>query len=52
MVKLLRQKLRPDNVAGKIIEGVFDGQMMLSPDGKSTQSANYASKSKLVEGDR
>src|SRR3990167_10975151 len=35
-----------------IIEGVFDGQHMIGPDGKQyTVPANYASKSKLVEGD-
>ncbi|HLD21708.1 MAG TPA: hypothetical protein VJB65_02310 [Patescibacteria group bacterium] len=34
------------------IEGVFDGQHMVGPDGKVyTMPANYASKSKLVEGD-
>src|SRR5687767_7770452 len=38
--------------AGKVIEGVFDGQTMLDADGKSYPvPANYASKSKLVEGD-
>ncbi len=37
---------------GKIIEGVFDGQNMVGPDGKLYPiPANYASKSKLVEGD-
>src|SRR5262245_39908864 len=37
---------------GKIIEGVFDGQNMMGPDGKQYPvPANYASKSKLVEGD-
>lgn len=37
---------------GKIIEGVFDGQNMLGPDGKKYPvPANYASKSKLIEGD-
>ena len=37
---------------GKIIEGIFDGQIMIGPDGKNYPvSANYASKSKLVEGD-
>src|SRR3989338_4824049 len=36
---------------GKIIEGVFDGQNMIGPDGKQYPvPANYASKSKLVEG--
>lgn len=38
--------------AGKVIEGVFDGQNMMGPDGKKYPvPANYASKSKLVEGD-
>ena len=41
-----------ENVKGKIIEGVFDGQVMIGPDGKNYPvPANYASKSKLVEGD-
>jgi selenophosphate synthetase-related protein len=34
------------------IEGVFDGQSMIGPDGKKYNvPPNYASKSKLVEGD-
>lgn len=41
-----------EEVAGKVIEGVFDGQTMVGPDGKSYPvPANYASKSKLVQGD-
>jgi len=37
---------------GRIIEGVFDGENMIGPDGKQySVPANYASKSKLVEGD-
>lgn len=41
-----------EEVAGKVIEGVFDGQTMIGPDGKSYPvPANYASKSKLVQGD-
>lgn len=41
-----------DSPQGKIIEGVFDGQTMIGPDGKNYPvPANYASKSKLVEGD-
>ena len=41
-----------EEVAGKVIEGVFDGNGMVGPDGKSYPvPANYASKSKLVEGD-
>lgn len=37
---------------GQIIEGVFDGQNMIGPDGKSYPvPANYSSKSKLVPGD-
>ena len=37
---------------GKVIEGIFDGQIMIGPDGKNYPvPANYASKAKLVEGD-
>ena len=50
--QVVTPKNSSDDVTGKIIEGVFDGQMMLSPDGKNYPiPANYASKSKLVEGD-
>lgn len=42
----------PDEAGGKVVEGVFDGQKMAGPDGKEYPvPANYASKSKLVEGD-
>jgi len=41
-----------DEPLGKIIEGVFDGQNMVGSDAKSYPvPANYASKSKLVQGD-
>ena len=37
---------------GEVVEGVFDGQVMMGTDGKQYPvPANYASKSKLVEGD-
>ncbi len=37
---------------GNVVEGVFDGQHMIDKDGKKYPvPANYASKSKLVEGD-
>ena len=50
--QVVTPKTSSDDVAGKIIEGVFDGQMMMGPDGKNYPiPANYASKSKLVEGD-
>lgn len=40
------------NSSGRIIEGIFDGLNMVGPDGKQYNvPANYASKSKLVEGD-
>jgi hypothetical protein len=40
------------SVEGRVTEGVFDGQNMVGSDGKIyTVPANYASKSKLVEGD-
>lgn len=44
----------PDNgdTASRVIEGVFDGLRMIGPDGKAYSiPTNYASKSKLVEGD-
>lgn len=41
-----------EQALGKIIEGVFDGQNMVGSDGKTYPvPANYASKSKLVQGD-
>lgn len=41
-----------EEVLGKVIEGVFDGQNMVGSDGKMYPvPANYASKSKLVQGD-
>jgi hypothetical protein len=41
-----------DKSLGKVIEGVFDGQNMVGSDGKTYPvPANYASKSKLVQGD-
>lgn len=42
---------KEDNL-GKVIEGVFDGQNMVGSDAKTYPvPANYASKSKLVQGD-
>lgn len=44
--------VKTEDLTGKVIEGVFDGQTMLGPDGKAYPvPANYASKSKLVQGD-
>lgn len=41
-----------EDTLGKIIEGVFDGQNMVGSDGKTYPvPTNYASKSKLVQGD-
>ncbi len=41
-----------EQLTGRVIEGVFDGQTMHDGEGKSYPvPANYASKSKLVEGD-
>lgn len=48
---VLAQALK-DEPLGKVIEGVFDGQNMVGSDGKTYPvPANYASKSKLVQGD-
>ena len=58
--ELLNSMLGPDDMpsrttesmAGRVVEGVFDGQTMHDNEGKSYPvPANYASKSKLVEGD-
>ncbi len=47
----VRAKLT-DDILGKVIEGVFDGQNMVGSDAKTYPvPANYASKSKLVQGD-
>lgn len=44
--------LKTIDASGQVVEGVFDGQNMIGPDGKSYPvPANYASKSKLVPGD-
>jgi hypothetical protein len=43
--------VKEENI-GKVVEGVFDGQNMVGSDGKTYPvPANYASKSKLVQGD-
>jgi len=45
-------KALADEPLGKVIEGVFDGQNMVGSDAKTYPvPANYASKSKLVQGD-
>jgi hypothetical protein len=47
-----RKRKIEDNEEGTVIEGTFDGQIMFGTDGKQYPvPANYASKSKLVEGD-
>ncbi len=49
------EKIAPiakDDNLGKVVEGVFDGQNMVGSDGKTYPvPANYASKSKLIQGD-
>jgi hypothetical protein len=50
--KVGRKKKAEDGEEGRIIEGTFDGQLMIGADGKQYPvPSNYASKSKLVEGD-
>ncbi|EKE16177.1 MAG: 50S ribosomal protein L7/L12 [uncultured bacterium] len=47
-----KRKLNLDNTDGEIVEGIFDGQIMIGNNGKQYPvPANYASKSKLIEGD-
>ena len=45
--------LSDDGGTSRVIEGIFDGQNMIGPDGKAYPiAANYASKSKLIPGDQ
>lgn len=47
-----RKRKIDEDAEGNVIEGTFDGQIMIGTDGKQYPvPANYASKSKLVEGD-
>lgn len=47
-----RPKKLESDLEGTVVEGTFDGQIMLGTDGRQYPvPANYASKSKLVEGD-
>ncbi len=44
---------QPESAAGKVVEGIFNGQNVVGDDGKVYPvQANYASKSRLVQGDR
>lgn len=47
-----RRHVAADDGDGQVVEGAFDGQIMIGTDGNQYPvPANYASKSKLVEGD-
>ncbi|MFA5777382.1 MAG: hypothetical protein WC906_03010 [Parcubacteria group bacterium] len=47
-----RKRKVEEETDGTVVEGTFDGQIMIGTDGKQYPvPANYASKSKLVEGD-
>jgi hypothetical protein len=47
-----RKRKLDEDAEGNVVEGTFDGQIMIGTDGKQYPvPANYASKSKLVEGD-
>ncbi len=50
--KKVGRKKKVDDADGNVVQGTFDGQIMIGTDGKQYPvPANYASKSKLVEGD-
>lgn len=47
-----KRKIEEESDGSTVVQGTFDGQIMLGSDGKQYPvPANYASKSKLVEGD-
>lgn len=47
------QHIETPHEAERVVEGIFDGQHMIDAEGKVyTVPANYASKSKLIEGDK
>lgn len=47
-----KRKFDTEDADGEIVEGIFDGQIMIGNNGKQYPvPANYASKSKLIEGD-
>jgi hypothetical protein len=51
-VKTTPLPMQVTGTVGTIVEGIFDGKGMVGPDGKEYPiPPNYASKSKLVEGD-
>ncbi|MEQ1849347.1 MAG: hypothetical protein ABL890_02025 [Candidatus Peribacteraceae bacterium] len=48
----MSRSIAPGSDAVRVVEGIFDGQNMVDADGQTYPiPANYASKSKLVEGD-
>ncbi len=50
--KKVGRKRKISDADGTVVEGTFDGQVMIGTDGRQYPvPANYASKSKLVEGD-
>ncbi len=50
--KKVGRRKKVDEEDGNVVQGTFDGQIMIGTDGKQYPiPANYASKSKLVEGD-
>ncbi len=52
-LQAMAQESRLEETDGKVIEGIFDGNNMIDKDENTYPvPANYASKSKLVEGDR
>lgn len=52
LASLVTARREGEEAAGRVVEGVFDGEAMIGNDGHSYPvPPNYASKSKLVEGD-
>lgn len=50
--ELVTPEMQKESAEEQVIEGIFDGEFMLANDKKYPIPPNYASKSKLVQGDK
>jgi len=50
--EVVTPEMQKESAGEQVIEGIFDGEFMIKDDKKYPIPPNYASKSKLVEGDK